>query len=83
MQRKLCTRKVDELGRIVLPLEARTALGIKEKQSFDIYIDEDSILLKRNNDLPICCLCGESEAQLTDVNHSLICSSCITKIKEI
>jgi len=83
MQRKLCTRKVDELGRIVLPQEARTALEIKEKQSLDIYIDEDTILLKRNNDIPVCCLCRESEAQLMEVNHSLICNKCITKIKEI
>ncbi|MDD4474957.1 MAG: AbrB/MazE/SpoVT family DNA-binding domain-containing protein [Eubacteriales bacterium] len=83
MQRKLCTRKVDELGRVVLPQEARTALGIKEKQSFDIYIDEDIILLKINNDIPVCCLCGESEVQLMEVNHSLLCNNCIAKIKEI
>lgn len=82
MQRKLCTRKTDELGRIVLPQEARSALGIKEKQSLDIYIDENSIILKTNEALPVCNLCGESESQLTEVEHSLVCSNCITKIKE-
>jgi transcriptional pleiotropic regulator of transition state genes len=83
MQRKLCTRKIDELGRIVLPQEARNILEIKEKQSLDIFIDEDIILLKCNNDIPVCCLCGESEAQLTKVGQSLVCKECISKIKEI
>ena len=83
MQRKLCTRKVDELGRIVLPLEARSVLGVKEKQSLDVYLDADTILLKPNNDIPACHLCGESEVQLKEVNHYLICCNCIAKIKEI
>ena len=83
MQRKICARKIDELGRIVLPQEARMALGIKEKQALDVYIDEDTILLKLFNDIPICSLCGESDVQLTEVNHSLICNNCITKIKDI
>ena len=83
MQRKICARKIDELGRIVLPQEARMALGIKEKQVLDVYIDEDTILLKLFNDIPICSLCGESDVQLTEVNHSLICNNCITKIKDI
>ena len=82
MQRKLCTRKVDELGRIVLPLEARSSLGIKEKQRLDIYIDGDAILLK-SLDVPTCSLCGELEVNLSEVGHSLICDECIAKIKQL
>lgn len=81
MQRKLCTRKIDELGRIVLPQEARNTLGIKTNQSLDIIVDEDSIIIKTNDVLPVCNLCGESELKLTEVEHSLVCSNCITKIK--
>jgi len=83
MQRKLCTRKIDELGRIVLPQEARNILKIKEKQNLDIFVDEDSILIKPNNDIPVCNLCGEADETITEVGHSLICSNCIAKIKEI
>ena len=45
--RKLCTRKVDELGRIVLPQEARNALEILDKQNLDVYIEEDAIIIKK------------------------------------
>ena len=83
MQRKLCTRKIDELGRIVLPQEARTALGIKERQTLDVYIDEDTVFLKPNKDIPVCYLCGGSEEQLTEIDRHLICNQCIAKIKEV
>lgn len=81
--RKLCTRKVDELGRIVLPQEARTALGILEKQNLDVYIEEDAIIIRKNCELPVCTLCGESENELIEVGHSLFCSDCISKIKDM
>lgn len=82
MQRKLCTRKIDELGRIVLPLEARNILNIKEKQSLDVFVDEDAILIKPNNDIPTCSLCGESDMKLIEVSNSLICYDCVARIKE-
>lgn len=81
--RKLCTRKVDELGRIVLPQEARNALEILDKQNLDVYIEEDAIIIKKNCELPICALCGESENELIKVGHSLVCSDCITNIKDM
>lgn len=80
MQRKLCTRKLDELGRIVIPQEARTSLGIKENHSFDVYVDEGTILLKTNRDTPVCCICGESERQLKEVDYSYICNNCIAAV---
>lgn len=83
MQRKLCVRKMDELGRIPLPQEARTALGIKEKQNFDVFIEADWILLKLNHDIPVCKLCGEAEMDLVEICHSLVCVDCVTKIKKV
>ncbi len=82
MQRKLCTRKIDELGRIVLPQEARTALGIKPRQSLDVLIEEDSIVIK-NTKGPTCALCGESDATLTEVAHNHLCGDCISSIKAV
>ena len=40
-------RKVDELGRIVLPIELRRSLGIEVRDPLEIYVDEDTILLKK------------------------------------
>ena len=40
-------RKVDELGRIVLPIELRRTLDIAEKDSLEIYMDGPSIILKK------------------------------------
>lgn len=82
MQRKLCTRKVDELGRIVLPLEARNTLEIREKQNLDIYIEDDSIIIRKNNKQPVCALCGESEVELAEIKHAHICTNCISEIKD-
>lgn len=39
-------RRVDELGRIVLPIELRRTLNIAEKDSLEIYVDGASIMLK-------------------------------------
>jgi len=40
-------RKVDELGRIVLPIELRRTLGIAEKDPLEIYVDGDRIILRK------------------------------------
>ena len=40
-------RKVDELGRVVIPIELRRTLGIAEKDSLEIYVDDDQIILKK------------------------------------
>ena len=42
-------RKVDELGRVVLPIELRRNLDINEKDALEIYVDEDKIILKSMN----------------------------------
>ena len=46
-------RKVDELGRIVLPIELRRTLGIAERDSLEIFVDGDSIILKKYEPEPV------------------------------
>ncbi|RDY70288.1 AbrB/MazE/SpoVT family DNA-binding domain-containing protein [Halobacillus trueperi] len=41
------TRKVDELGRVVIPIELRRTLGINEKDTLEIFVNEDSVVLKK------------------------------------
>jgi len=40
-------RKVDELGRVVLPIELRRNLNINEKDSLEIFVDDETIILKK------------------------------------
>lgn len=51
-------RKIDELGRIVLPIEIRNTLDIKPKDSIEIFVDDDKIVLKKYQ--PSCIFCGNS-----------------------
>ncbi len=40
-------RKVDELGRVVLPIELRRNLNINEKDSLEIFVDDEKVILKK------------------------------------
>ncbi len=71
-------RKVDELGRVVLPIELRRTLNIHEKDSLEIYVDGERIILKKYQ--PACVFCGEAD----NVNYfkgKNICQVCIDEIK--
>jgi AbrB family transcriptional regulator, transcriptional pleiotropic regulator of transition state genes len=52
-------RKVDELGRVVIPIELRRTLGIAEKDSLEIYVDDDQIILKKFKPQMTCQVTGE------------------------
>ena len=71
-------RKVDELGRVVLPIELRRTLGIAEKDALEIYVMEDAIVLKKYE--PDCVFCGSSK-NLTVYRDKNVCKSCASKIK--
>ena len=71
-------RKVDELGRIVLPAEIRQAMDIKLKDSLEIYTEGDAIILKKYQ--LSCVFCQESE-NLELFEGKRICPACLSKIK--
>ena len=72
-------RKVDELGRIVLPIELRRTLDIDIKDSLEIYVDNNAIVLKKYE--PTCIFCGNSK-DLTIFNDKNICSKCLEKLRK-
>ena len=72
-------RKVDNLGRIVLPIEIRKVLDIKEKDSIEIFIDDGKIILEKYQ--PSCVFCGSID-NIVYFNGKRICSECIEKMKE-
>lgn len=51
-------RKVDELGRVVIPIELRRTLGIEEKDSLEIFVEADRIILKKYE--PACIFTGDA-----------------------
>ena len=73
-------RKVDELGRIVLPIELRRTLDISEKDSLEIYTDGSSIVLKKYQ--PACIFCGEAK-DATLFEGKRICPGCLARLKEL
>ena len=72
-------RKVDELGRVVLPIELRRTLNIDIKDSLEIYVESDSIILKKFE--PSCIFCGSSEA-VREFKGKNICNACYDEIKK-
>ena len=67
------TRKIDELGRVVLPIELRRKLGISERDSLEIYVDGDSIILKKYE--PACIFCGDS-GNVVKYKDKNVCVNC-------
>jgi len=70
-------RKVDELGRIVIPIELRRTMGIEEKDALEIYVDNEKIILKKYE--PACIFCGNAE-DVQNYKGKNICSHCLTEI---
>lgn len=71
-------RKVDELGRIVLPKELRRTLDIAEKDALEIYTEGELILLKKY--APTCVFCSEGN-NIINFKGKNICKSCLKDIK--
>ena len=72
-------RKVDELGRVVIPIELRRTLGIDEKDALEIYVDNEKIILKKYE--PACIFCGSAKG-LVSYRRKNICQDCIKRMNE-
>jgi len=73
-------RRVDELGRVVLPIELRNKFDINEKDPIEIYVDGSSIILKKYE--PNCVFCGSSK-KLSIYKEKTVCSKCAEQIAKI
>ena len=73
-------RKVDELGRIVLPIELRRTMDIAEKDAIEIYVDGASIILRKYE--PTCIFCGDAK---TVINYrgKNICPNCLKEMTKL
>ena len=72
-------RKVDELGRIVLPIELRRTLGIEEKDRIEIFVDGEYIILRKYQ--PACIFCDNAK-DIINYKGKNICPDCIRAMTE-
>lgn len=72
-------RKIDDLGRMVIPIELRKTMNINKKDPMEIFVDGDKIILKKYE--PACIFCGSAD-DIIEYEGRTICGSCKEKIAE-
>ena len=73
-------RRVDELGRVVIPMEIRNQFNIVEKDPIEIYVEGSCIVLKKYE--PNCIFCGNTK-NLVEYKDKLVCDKCIKSIVKL
>ena len=73
-------RKVDVLGRIVLPIELRKNFDIEKEDPIEIYVDGDYILLKKYE--PACIFCGNAK-DVKRIHDKNVCSECLKELQSL
>jgi transcriptional pleiotropic regulator of transition state genes len=74
-------RKVDDLGRVVIPMELRRTMDISEKDPLEIFVDGNQIILKKYT--PGCFVCGSVETLTASLKGKLICETCLREAAKI
>ena len=72
-------RRLDDLGRVVLPIELRRSFGWREHDRVEIFTEDDRIILQKYE--PNCCFCGNSR-DLKEFHGRQVCARCIEKLAE-
>ena len=78
MKATAIVRKIDELGRIVIPIELRRVMDIGERDSLEIYVDGSAIILKKY--ATSCSFCGSDEGLSSHMDKP-VCLACVNAIK--
>ena len=78
MKKVQIVRKMDDLGRIVLPIELRRTLDIGDRDEVEIRLEDDHLVLKKYK--PTCAFCSSPEALIAHMGKH-VCSSCLEKMK--
>jgi len=73
-------RKVDELGRVVIPMELRKTLNIDLKDSMEIFTNGEQIIFKKYQ--PSCVFCDNVDDTVV-FNGKSVCSECLSKLKNV
>lgn len=78
MKSTAITRQIDDMGRIVLPIELRRNLKIGRRDMLEIFVEDDKIILKKFNKR--CVFCGNEE-NLSEYKEKSVCSECMKDLK--
>ncbi len=70
-------RKVDHLGRVVLPVELRRAMEIEEGDDMEIYVEDNCVILQKYE--PTCVFCGSSR-ELVSFHRKNVCQGCVDQL---
>ena len=72
-------RRMDDLGRVVLPMEIRSTFNINPKDALEIFVENDCIILRKYE--PACVFCGETRENVV-FGEKRVCKSCIAKLNK-
>ena len=72
------TRRIDQLGRVVVPVELRRTLGIREGDLLEVTAEDGRLILRKV--APECALCGRSD-ELIDLHEKHLCRECVREIR--
>lgn len=67
-------------GRIVIPMEIRRTLGIAEKDPLEIYVSEESIVLKKHE---VSCVFCDNKKDLKNYKDKIVCSTCLNELLKL
>ena len=73
-------RKMDELGRLVIPVELRRTLNIKTDDSLEVFVDGEYIMLKKYE--PACIFCGNAK-DVENIRGKNVCKDCLEEMKKL
>ncbi|MGI6030276.1 MAG: AbrB/MazE/SpoVT family DNA-binding domain-containing protein [Eubacteriales bacterium] len=73
-------RKIDELGRVVLPKELRRTLDIQDRDELEIFVEGKSIILRKYE--PSCIFCGSMENTM-EYKDKIVCANCLAQLKQL
>lgn len=73
-------RRIDELGRLVIPMELRKKMEIRSEDPIEIFVEDDRIILSKYQ--PNCLFCGTC-SNVRDLYGKKVCTACIEKLKSM
>jgi AbrB family transcriptional regulator, transcriptional pleiotropic regulator of transition state genes len=72
------TRRIDQLGRVVVPAEFRRTMGIREGDLLEVTAEDGRLILRKV--APECALCGRAD-DLIDLHAKHLCRDCVREIR--
>ncbi len=79
MKSTVVVRQLDNLGRIVLPIELRRTMGISVKDMLEVFVEGESIVLRKY--VPACLFCGQ-EGDVVAFKCKNICQACLEELRQ-